>query len=142
MTTTGGKNKTRGQLWLARKRLGLRQKHVAYLLKHQTTDQVSRYEKGRRIPGLKILLQFEIIYGLPLRILYAEEYAELKAEIKERAESLKTINPAYISISPEAGLFSAFCSHEEMLRNPHLSQTERDQIHRHILNMMNRYHQL
>ena len=39
------------------------------MLGHKTTDQVSRYEKGERLPGLKLLLLLEIIYGVPPRVL-------------------------------------------------------------------------
>lgn len=129
------KTKLKNQLWLARKRLGLGQKHVAYLLKHKTPDQVLRYEKGYRIPGLKLLLQLEIILGMPPRVLYADFYEELRAEIKQKAESLNTVNPTYPSAS-------AFCSHEELLRKPNLTQEERDQIRRHNVTMVNRFSDL
>ena len=136
------KNKTRNQLWLARKRLGLGQKHAAFLLNHRTTDQISRYEKGQRLPGLKLLLQLEIIYGVPARILYRDYYEELRAGIEKRANSIRTTNSTYAlpHLGPE--LFSEFCSHEELLLNPHLSQTERDQVRKHVVTLMRRLSQL
>jgi transcriptional regulator with XRE-family HTH domain len=131
-------NNLRNQLWLARKRLGLGQKQVAYLLDHKTTDQVSRYEKGARLPGLKLLLQFEIIYGVPPRVLYREEYEQLQAEIAVRAHSLQTLSGAYAPPPTEPKLLSEFCSYEEVLQNPQLSQAERDWIRKHVVTLMRR----
>ena len=85
------KNKLQNSLTITRKRLGLGQKQVAHLLKHKTTDQVSRYEKGYRIPGLKILLQFEIIYGIPARVVYGEFFEKLRLEIQDRAKITSTL---------------------------------------------------
>ncbi|MBK6795250.1 MAG: helix-turn-helix transcriptional regulator [Acidobacteria bacterium] len=131
-------NKPRNQLWLARKRLGLGQKQVAHLLNHKTTDQVSRYEKGERLPGLKLLLQFEIIYGVPARVLYKECYEQLQAEITERAYSLQALNSANAMHLAEAKILSEFCSYEELLQNPQISQVENDRIRKHVVTLMRR----
>ena len=131
-------SKPHNQLWLARKRLGLGQKQVACLLNHKTTDQVSRYEKGERMPGLKLLLQFEIIYGIPPRVLYRDYYEQLQAEITRRAFSLQTLASAYALAPAEPKLFAEFCSYEEILQNPKLSQSENDRIRKHIITMMRR----
>jgi len=131
-------NTLNNQLWLARKRIGLQQKQVAHLLGHRTTDQVSRYEKGLRLPGLKMFLQFEIIYGVPARILYREFYEDIRIGIETRAQSLKGIGHAYTASFQGSGSFSEFCAHEELLRNPNRSQAENDQIRRHIITLNNR----
>lgn len=138
MPMARNQNKHRNQLWLARKRLGLGQKHVAFLLNHKTTDQVSRYEKGWRIPGLKLLLQLEIIYGVPARVLYRDWYEALRAEIEIKARNHQTLSNAYLLSFSEAGLFSEFCFHEELLRSPHLSQPERDKVRKHVVLLMRR----
>lgn len=130
--------KTHNQLWLARKRLGLGQKQVARLLNHKTTDQVSRYEKGERMPGLKLLLQFEIIYGVPPRVLYREYYQELQSEISRRALSHPTLSNSYALAPVETKLVSEFCSYEELLLNPKLSQSESDRIRKHVVLVMRR----
>jgi transcriptional regulator with XRE-family HTH domain len=129
-------NKPHNQLWLARKRLGLGQKQVARLLNHKTTDQVSRYEKGERMPGLMLLLQLEIIYGIPPRVLYREYYEQLQAEIIRRAGSLQTLSGAYTPSPAEPKLFSEFCSYEEILQNLKLSQAENDRVRKHIVTLM------
>jgi transcriptional regulator with XRE-family HTH domain len=134
----GNKNELNNHMWQARKRLGLQQKQVAHLLGHKTTDQVSRYEQGQRLPGLKLFLQLEIIYGVPARVLYRDLYEELQKAIEARAQSLKTLGSVYTTSQTGAGLFSEFCSHEELLRNPNISQTERDQIRKHVLVLLRR----
>lgn len=135
---TEAANKPRNQLWLARKRLGLGQKQVSYLLNHKTTDQVSRYEKGERLPGLKLLLQLEIIYGVPPRVLYRDYYEQLQAEITERAYPLQTLSGAYALPLTEPKLFAEFCAYEELLQNPQLSQAEGERIRKHVVTLMRR----
>lgn len=138
----GNKNKLNNHLWLARKRLGLRQKHVAHLLNHKTTDQVSRYEQGSCLPRLKLFLQLEIIYGMPARVLYSELYEELQKEMEARAQSLKILSSVYSVSSSDTGIFSDFCPHEELLRNPNASQAERNQVRKHVVILMKRVNEL
>jgi transcriptional regulator with XRE-family HTH domain len=138
MSMSGNKNKPNNHLWLARKRLGLHQKQVAHLLGHKTTDQVCRYETGLRLPGLKLFLQFEVIYGLPARVLYREFYEEIRKEIETRALPLKSISSVYAVSTMGDGLFSEFCAYEELLRNPNRSKAEDDRIRKHIITVNNR----
>jgi transcriptional regulator with XRE-family HTH domain len=142
ITMTEVSNQPRNQLWLARKRLGLGQKQVAYLLQHKTNDQVSRYEKGERMPGLKLLLQFEIIYGVPPRVLYRDYYEQLQAEIIARANSLQTLSHVYTLPLAEPRLFSEFCSYEELLQHPQLAPAESARIRKHVVTLTRRlsYH--
>lgn len=134
----GDQNKLQNQLWLARKRVGLGQKQIAYLLNHKTTDQISRYEKGERMPGLKLLLEFEIIYGVPPRVLYRDHYEQLQTHITQRVYTLKSLSSSYALPSAEPKLFFDFCAHEELLQNPLLSQDERDRIRKHVITLMRR----
>lgn len=136
------KNKLNNHLWLARQRRGLRQKHVAYLLGHKTPDQVSRYEQGLRFPGLRMFLQFEIIYGMPARFLYSDLYEKLRAEIEARAQSVKVLSKAHGASTIGPDLFSEFCVYEELLRNLDLTQVERDQIRKHVVTLMRRMNDL
>lgn len=68
-------------LWIARKRAGLPQKWVASLLGHHSLSQVSEYECGRKLPGLRTALKLELIYGTPLEKLYPDLRGELLREI-------------------------------------------------------------
>ena len=61
-------------LWQARQRSGLTQKTIAHLLGRKFTDEISRYENGQRIPTLQTALKLEIIYRVPIRLLFYEKY--------------------------------------------------------------------
>lgn len=73
--------KTNNRLWQARHKAGLEQKQVARLLGHKNCDQISRYERGVRVPGLRIALKLELIYGIPISNLFPEHYQRYRAEI-------------------------------------------------------------
>lgn len=136
------KPKLRNQLWYARKRLGLHQKHVAYLLRQKSTYQISRFEQGHLIPGLKVLLQLEIIYGVPIRMLYRDYYEELRKAIEQRAQTLSAVRNAYLHAPPDSGHFTAYCSHEDLLNAPSVSQADRDHIRDHVVLLMRRLNKL
>lgn len=65
-------------LRMYRKRSGLTQREVAFLLGCENGAQVSRYEKRRRVPPLQTALAYEAIFGIPV--------AELFAGIRQTAE--------------------------------------------------------
>jgi transcriptional regulator with XRE-family HTH domain len=71
-----------------RKRSGLSQDDVAFLLGVQSGAEVSRHETFKRIPTLKTALSYEAIFGVPVRELFAGEFQKVEAEIKARAEEL------------------------------------------------------
>lgn len=123
--TTGGRNQKPNRLWLSRKRRSFRQKQVAYILNHHTADQVSRYEKGTRIPTLETALMLEIIYKAPLRVLFNELYDELQNEVRQKVES----NPSLKHIAEEmrqlkSGSQQNFCTYEDVINMPAASRAE------------------
>lgn len=131
--TPGGKHKKHIHLWLARKRAGLRQKQVAHLLGHRTVDQVSRYEKGTRMPTLETALMLEIIYRTPLRMLFSDLYEELHGKISQKRES----NPSPSNRAPDAEAQTEeeskeFCTYADRLRMPTLAQVEQERVRRHV----------
>lgn len=136
------KNKLQNSLRITRKRLGLHQKQVAHLLSHKTTDQVTRYEKGYRIPGLKILLQLEIIYGVPARVVYGEFFEKLRLEIQDRAKIISTLANTKAMMDSENLLSHRHCYYEELLRNPTPTRDEIDQTRKHVVLIMRRHAQL
>jgi transcriptional regulator with XRE-family HTH domain len=129
----GGKYKKHNSLWLARKRAGLRQKQVAHLLGHRTVDQVSRYEKGTRLPTLETALMLEIIYRTPLRQLFSDLYEELHGKIRHRVENISSMNQLAQDMAGQEDADSReFCTYADRLRMPTLSPAERAHVHRHI----------
>ncbi len=68
-----------------RKRAGLSQDEVAFLLGYQSGTRVSRYECFGRQPELETALAYEAISGVPARELFAGMYEEIEAETRKRA---------------------------------------------------------
>ena len=130
----GGKyQKYENRLWLARKRRVLQQKQVARLLDHKTIDQISRYENGNRIPTLETALKLEIIYGIPLRLLFTGLYNELRDAIQKRPTSGITFLPLG---SDSVG--SGQCSYAELLNSPTTTPEERQNVRTHVIDLMRR----
>ena len=71
-----------------RKRSGLSQEEVAYLLGGQTGTKVSRYERFARKPSLETLFAYEVIFGSPARELLAGAYQKVERKTKNRAQLL------------------------------------------------------
>lgn len=130
-TTKGGFRGLPNRLWQARKRRGLGQKQVSTLLNYKQTDQLSRFEQGARIPSLPHALRLEILYGVPVRLLFHGLCEQLQAELREKA-GRRLMWP----VIDEAGLAAAgeeeFCLYQELLRSPLLSAVEKDRVRGHI----------
>ena len=71
-----------------RKRSGLSQSEVAYLLGCKNGAQVSRYERRRHMPPLRTALAFQTALGTPLSELYAGTYESVAKQVSSRAQSL------------------------------------------------------
>jgi transcriptional regulator with XRE-family HTH domain len=131
LSTKDRKLKMHNRLWNARKRVGLGQKQLARLLDHKTADQVSRYERGTRLPTLQTALELEIALGIPLRILFSDLYEQLRAELMEKIKS----NPQLSAFYDEELLNKdarEYCTYAEMLDNPNASESERAKVRAHV----------
>jgi transcriptional regulator with XRE-family HTH domain len=71
-----------------RKRLGLSQDDLAYLLGCRSGTKVSRYERFRRQPHLATVFAFEAIARVPARTLFAGVYVTAERDVVRRAEAL------------------------------------------------------
>lgn len=71
-----------------RKRLGLSQDDVAFLLGCRHGTKVSRYERFRRQPGLLTVFACEILIGVPARELFAGVYLTVERDVVQRTEAL------------------------------------------------------
>ena len=131
MSREGGKIKLPNRLWLARKRRGLGQKQIAFLIE-KSIDEVSRYERGIHLPELQTLLALEIVYGTPLRLLFPELYEQVYSKVIDRIESRGTLRAKYQRLLENSEPEQEYCSYEEALQLPDLPQTERDKLRSHI----------
>ena len=71
-----------------RKRSGLSQDEVAYLLGCQNGTKVSRYERFSRKPSLETLFAYEVVFGAPARELFAGVYQKVEKKMLSRAQLL------------------------------------------------------
>lgn len=71
-----------------RRRFGLTQKEMAYLLGCEDAAKVSRYENLERLPPLKTALMYEAVFGIPVAELFAGVYQQVERETSKRARAL------------------------------------------------------
>ena len=74
-----------------RKRLALSQEEVAFMLGgtgENKGSKVSRDESFDREPGLRAALAYEVIYGKPVRELFAGLYEQVEQDVAKRAKLL------------------------------------------------------
>lgn len=71
-----------------RKRSGLSQDEVAFLLGCKNGTKVSRYERFARKPSLETVFAYEVVFGAPARELFAGAYQKVEKRISNRAQLL------------------------------------------------------
>lgn len=120
------------RLWQARHRRGLGQKRVATLLNYKKLEQLSRFEQGTRLPSLAHALALEIIYGVPVRVLFYGLYQELQRDLRDKTQQplRPVVSEMFERADTKAGL--ELCVYEEMLRSALLTPLERQQVRDHV----------
>jgi transcriptional regulator with XRE-family HTH domain len=148
-----GKTKLNNRLWKARHKIGLEQKQVARLLGHKTCDQISRYERGSRLPGFKTAVKLTILYGVSLEEIFPEHYKRFNLEIQTKAEAFvaslnngiknKPANSnteseasASLPLSRESSHDSLLCHYARLLENPSPSKTELEAVRKHAIKLI------
>jgi transcriptional regulator with XRE-family HTH domain len=71
-----------------RKRTGLSQEEVAFLLGCQSGNKASRYERRTRRPNLETILAYELVFGAPARELFAGIFDDVAEATLKRAHAL------------------------------------------------------
>ena len=71
-----------------RKRGGLTQDEMAFLLGCQSGTKISRFERLARRPNLKTALACQVIFGVPAHELFPGVFAEVEKTVAERARLL------------------------------------------------------
>jgi transcriptional regulator with XRE-family HTH domain len=84
-----GENQRKNRIWLYRKRMRLRQKHVAYLMGLKSANHVSHYECGRKLPMLENAIKLEVILNVPVSFLFPELASRIRKEVLKRREQLR-----------------------------------------------------
>src|SRR4051794_36052820 len=81
-------HKLKNYLRTYRKRTGLSQAEVAFLLGASDSANFCRYEAFLRDPSLQTALACEAIFRVPIRDLFGGMYEEAEQEVLERARRL------------------------------------------------------
>jgi transcriptional regulator with XRE-family HTH domain len=71
-----------------RKRAGLSQAEIAFLLGCRRAEHISRYEHFSRTPSLRTALAFCVIFQIPLNELFRGEYHKVEKAVCRRARRL------------------------------------------------------
>lgn len=71
-----------------RKHTALSQDEVAFLLGARKGTKVSRHEQSARVPSIEALLAYEVIFGAPVRELFAGTFEKVEDLTRERAQFL------------------------------------------------------
>lgn len=109
------------------------------MLSKKSTDEISRYERGIYPPNLKTALKLEIIYQMPLRLLFAELFEELLQEVNEARRK-------HPQLLPQAGWFpkpaeqlrqEEFCFYAELLKTRIPNELEIRTVIKHIIALSN-----
>ena len=82
-------NKLPNYLRTFRKRSGLSQTEVAFLLGCEYGTSISRYERNQRLPNLKTALTLELIYQTESKHLFEGIYHSQAYQLKKRAAMLE-----------------------------------------------------
>jgi transcriptional regulator with XRE-family HTH domain len=76
-------------LRLYRKRLGLSQHEVAFLLGWRDASQPSRYEHFSSVPGLRTALALAVMFRASVYDLFSGEYQKVEDAVIRQAQQLK-----------------------------------------------------
>ena len=73
-----------------RKRAGLTQGDLAYLLGYNSSSEISRYEHAVRKPTIKTSVSYELIFDMPPRDILQTLYNKSRDELISQAQKLKS----------------------------------------------------
>ena len=71
-----------------RRKSGLSQRELTYLLGQKHKSKVSRHERNERVPSLRTLLAYEAIFRVTILELFLGVFEEMAPGILDRARSL------------------------------------------------------
>lgn len=81
------------RIWTVRKKKGLGQKQLAYLMGLASAADISRYEHGLKAPGLVNLMRLEIALGVTAQVLYHDLRSEIFKDVNSRRSKLDRVRP-------------------------------------------------
>jgi len=71
-----------------RKRSGLIQEEIAFLLDLPDYSNISRYEKGQRTPSIEILITYHLLFNCPIESFFTQESEQIRQKLIPRLNEL------------------------------------------------------
>lgn len=131
------KIKLRNNLWQARKRAGLERKQVASFLQPKAARDIADYENGRKLPNLDTALKFEVIYRMPIRLLFQELFSQSSEEVLKRMKKDNQLFSPWFPSHPEKLSQEEFCFYAESMKGRVPSSMELDEVRNHVVSLIN-----
>lgn len=125
----------KNQLALVRHRRAIEQKQVAVLLGHKGIDQLSRYERGVKLPSLKAALKLGLIYKIPIRVLLDGYLNTCREEIKREEEKLNKPSRERLTDTADE---TEFCTIEEKLNSSNIVEIDLAKAYSHAAHLIRR----
>lgn len=118
-------------LWRIRKKRGLAQKQVAWLLGHRSSSLISSYERGERTPGIEAAFRLAVIYQCPVEKLFPEHWEAISSELTEKASKVPgTLFTPISKLELVEGI--SICSYEQLLQDPDVSEENSRLVRKHV----------
>ena len=106
-----------------RKRAGLSQDELSWLLGCESGSKVSRYECFSRKPGLETILAYEIVFRVPARELFGGIFDAVEMSTHRRVEALiKRLNAAESNRATAAKLSALRAITKSRIAKPHTGE--------------------
>ena len=85
--------RVKNRIWKYRKILNLSQRQVSFILAHKDASQISKWEKGVKLPNLENALRLSRVLKISVDELFSGLSNSLEKEIAERVNSVKSDSP-------------------------------------------------
>lgn len=121
------------RLLLFRRRKAYGRKQVAQLLGHRSVNQLSRVERGDKIPTLRVALKLAIIYDIPVREMLDGYFKVCLREVRMQEQSMSKLRSAAgISTTQEEDI----CTIAERLASENATELDLDKAARHSIDLI------
>jgi len=85
MKHQAGKNYLRAH----RKKSGLSQREMGSLLGYKDAGQITRHEKSEGIPPLAIALAYELIFRVPVSLIFVGMHGRIRRDVESKLQELE-----------------------------------------------------
>jgi transcriptional regulator with XRE-family HTH domain len=90
-----------------RRRLGLTQRELAYVMGYKSDSQVSHIENGSRTPQLAEVLMIELVFGIPAVTIFPQIRVAVGPKVSHRVRQIMTNVEESDSVHPRMSYKSA-----------------------------------